>query len=180
MSPLRPGLRGTICAAVCAAMLVIVASPVRADPVEDDCRVERLPRAHAACLELVFDTGFLRMQESISQTMSVLQAATVAELTALGRTYESAQETWTSEVAARCGSEHEADPVAFGYCRLDALYQREDDLELSLARAANDLGAPAAFEAPIPEYVELLFPLPARLPFLGRARLPLLVPIHPH
>ena len=169
-----------MCVAVCAAMLVIAATSVRADPVEDDCRVERLPRAHAACLELVFDARFLRMQESISQSMSVLQAATVAELTGLARTYESAQKTWTSEVAARCGSEHEADPVAFEYCRLDALYQRENDLELSLARAANDLGAPAGFRAPIPEYVELLFPLPARLPYLGRARLPLLVPIHPH
>lgn len=172
--------RGKIRAAPGAAVLLLTASIAFADPVEDDCRVERLPRAHAACLELVFDARFLRMQESISQTMSVLQAATVAELTALGRTYENAQETWVSEVAARCGAEHEADPVAFGYCRLDALYAREDDLKLSLARAAKDLGAPAGYEAPVPGYVELLFPLPARLPYLGRARLPLLVPIHPH
>ena len=174
------GMRGKMRAAAGAAVLVLAASIARADPVEDDCRVERLPRAHAACLELVFDTRFLRMQEAISQTVASLQAATAAELTALGSAYGNAQATWTSEVAARCRSEHEDDPVQYEYCRLDALYRREEDLKLSLARAAVDLGAPAGYEVPIPGYVELLIPLPGRLPYPGRARLPLLVPIHPH
>ena len=162
-----------------AAALMVSASPAQADPVEDDCRVERLTRAKAACLEHVFDSRFLEMQEAISQTVSSLQAATVSELTSLGRTYEAAQSVWKSEVRERCDAEHPDDPVSFEYCRLDAVYQREENLSVSLARAAEDLGAPAGFVAPIPEYVELLLPLPARLPFLGRARLPLLVPINP-
>lgn len=164
---------------VLAAALLMAAIAASAAPSEDDCRVERLPNAEAACLELVFESRFLRMQASISKTLSGLQAATARELSAIGRTYESAQASWNAEVIARCRAEHPEDRVQFEFCRLDALYLREEDLELSLANAAVDLGAPDQYKAPIPRYVELLFPLPARLPFLGRARLPLLVPIDP-
>ena len=161
------------------AALLTAATAAGAAPSEDDCRVERLPNAEAACLELVFESRFLRMQDSISKTLSSLQAATARELQSIGRAYETAQANWNDEVIARCRSDHAEDRVSYEFCRLDALYQREEDLELSLANAAEDLGAPDQFKAPTPQYVELLFPLPARLPFLGRARLPLLVPINP-
>ena len=140
----------------------------------DACTVERQPFAKAACLELIYDQGVLGMAQDISHVLTRLQAATAAELISLQRQYDIAQSRWNQQVAHACWIRHRADAPGFQTCRIAALRTREDQLALSLDRAARDFGAPAEYEIPIPDQFEVLIPLPND--FGVDARLPLLLP----
>ena len=159
---------------------VLVASTACAGSSGNPCRVESLPTAKAACLELQFEQHVLRMSQQIDHVLSRLQAATASQLLALGQQYETAQSNWFEQLRSACTSRHPDDPVGFQNCRLGAVANRTDRLSLSLQRAAEDFGAPIDYEVAIPDSVEILIPLPVEVPFDGEARLPLLVPIEPN
>lgn len=166
---------------VLATAIWMLAISAGAGPTTDSCRVERLARAKSACLAQVFDQGVLAMAQDISHLVSRLQAATASELIALERQYWRAQANWQRAVDRACRTAHARDRVAFQYCRIGTLAEREAELALSLARAGEDFGAPPDYQVPIPDAVEVLIPLqvPVPLPGGGEVRLPLSVPINP-
>ena len=145
----------------------------------DACRVERSPVAKAVCLELIADQQFLKMSQQIDDVLSRLQAASSSELLQLDDQYRTAQLRWSQTVLEACTNRHAGDLVKTQTCRLSATSTRRAQLALSLQRAAEDFGAPAEYNAPIPDAVEVLVPLSVPLPFGAEARLPLLVPLYP-
>lgn len=169
----------SVIAAFLAFLFAVAAAPAQAGSAQDQCRVERQAFAKAACLEQIFEQRYLGMVQDIQDLLSRLQAATVPELLALGRQYDGAQARWRDEVAEACRDRHPSDTVGFQYCRLGTVEPREEQLALSLERAAEDFGAPPEYEVPIPDAIEILIPLPVDIPFGGEARLPLVVPLHP-
>ncbi|MEM9060030.1 MAG: hypothetical protein AAGD13_06165 [Pseudomonadota bacterium] len=163
-------LAGSLAIGLCAPN---VGAQVLRGNAEADCRVERLAFAKASCLEHVFAQRDLLMTQQIDQTLSRLQAATAAELREISALYSSAQSVWRDEVDDLCQQDNPGDPVGVEYCRLSAQNTRQAELDISLARAAFELGAPGRYDVDIPDSVEVLVPLPEGFLFGVETRLPL-------
>ncbi|MEL7469244.1 MAG: hypothetical protein AAFN27_12370 [Pseudomonadota bacterium] len=140
---------------------------------ESDCRIERQVFAKAACLEHVFAQRDLKMTQQIDDTLSRLQAATARELLAISRIYRDSQDNWRAEISQTCRDQNQDDRIGFELCKLSTQAERQDQLDLSLARAAEELGAPETYEVDIPDSVEILVPLPEGSEFGVETRLPL-------
>ena len=166
-----------------ALLLCLLASGALADPVREatrPCRVERMDQTYAACVDLISDGHAMAMEARIGQVLSGLQAPTQPELAALEARYEEAQRLWAARVRQACGDSFASAPRARADCRLAAVLQRRDQVLLSLARAADDLGGSVPFDIPVPDAVEVLVPLPGSPNGpRHRVRVPLTVPASP-
>ena len=162
---------------------LIPASLAMADAVREatrPCRVERLDRAYAACVEHLATQRIVAMEARIGQVLSGLQAAYQPEISALETRYAKAQHRWRRAVGAGCARAFAEDIRGKANCQLAAALQRETQVDASLARAADDLGGALVLDIPVPDAVEVLVPLPGAPNGPGHVvRVPLAVPVTP-
>ena len=165
---------------LCCPVLAVAGSDDAAHEAARPCRVERLDIAFAACVDHLSDQREALMEARIGQVLSSIQAATQPELTALETRYFTSQDLWRDRVGAACPKAFPEAPRARALCRLTAIIEREAQLRLSLARAADDLGGALPHEIPVPDAVEVLVPLPGVPNGPDQTvRVPLTIPVTP-
>lgn len=144
------------------------------------CRVERFDFAYANCVNDIADRIEIEMAAHIGQVLSSLQAPTQPELAALEMRYTSAQTLWRDTVMSSCNEAFGQNVRARSDCRLAATLDRQSQLAISLARAADDLGGTSEYHIPVPDAVDVFIPLPGSPNGpRQRIRVPLTVPVSP-
>lgn len=143
------------------------------------CRVERMPQARAACINLVADERGTALEGRIFSATAQIQATTGPELRAFEDGLRTAQDRWRIDLAAACATE---DPVAEARCRLSGVLAREEQVADLLDGALAELGAPPMVRPDDFGAVEVTIPLrpPSGTDRTGAfVDLPLLVPLRP-